>query len=159
MSSPKKYIHKKIFLYYPNNPVAYFQKYPTAYYLFPKCTPDLSCCTALLILTPSTSLFLQSHFFKSHPSFKVGFNVTSFMEYSMISVLKNIESLPPLNLQISRLYFFYCIYYISPAVMATEYLIHLLNCALRPGKISNSMCFPLKHLTYCLIHTKVSFYM
>lgn len=47
---PKESIHKKIFLYSPDNPLAYFQKNQAVYYLFPKYTPDLSCCTALLIL-------------------------------------------------------------------------------------------------------------
>lgn len=121
---PKESIHKKIFLYSPDNPLAYFQKNQTVYYLFPKYTPDLSCCTALLILT-SNSLLLQSHFSKSHPFFKVCFNVTSFMESSVISVLKNTESVTPLNLEIFHFSFFYCFYYILPAEMAMEYFMQL----------------------------------
>ena len=96
---PKESIHKKIFLCSPDNPLACFQKNQTVYYLFPKYTPDLSCCTALLMLT-SKSLLLQAHFSKSSSStfFKVCFNVTSFMESSIISVFKNTESVTPLNL-------------------------------------------------------------
>lgn len=94
---PKESIHKKIFLYSPDNPLACFQKHQAVYYLFPKHTPDLSCCTALLMLT-SNSLLLQAHFSKSHPFFKMCFSVTSLTESSIISVFKNTKSVTPLNL-------------------------------------------------------------
>lgn len=82
---PKESIHKKIFLYSPDNPLVYFQKNQTVYYLLPKYTLDLSYCPALLILS-SNSLLFQPHFSKSHPFFKVCFSVTSFMESSIISL-------------------------------------------------------------------------
>lgn len=100
---PKEYLHKKIFLCSSDNTLTYFQKNQTVYYIFPEYTPDLSCCTALFMFTSSTSLSLQSYFFKSHPSLKVGLNVTSFTESSMISALLQIIEPLLLKLQIFSL--------------------------------------------------------
>lgn len=127
---PKEYLHKKIFLCSSDNILTYFQKNQTVYYIFPECIPDLSCCAALFMLTSSTSLFLQSYFFKSHPSLEVGLNVTSFMESSMISALLKIIEPLLLKLQIFFPYSFYCIYYILSAIV---YFVYLPNCVLKPG--------------------------
>lgn len=76
-----------------------------AYYIFPEYIPDIFYCIDLFMLMSSNSL-LQSHFFKSHPSLKVGLNVAFFMESSMISVLlQNTKSLPPWKLLITFIAF------------------------------------------------------
>lgn len=98
---PKEFIHKKVFLCSPDNPLTWFQKKQMAYYIFPEYIPDIFCCIDLFMLMTSNSL-LQSHFFKSHPSLKGGLNVAFFMESSMISVLlQNTKALPPRELLIT----------------------------------------------------------
>lgn len=161
MSSPRDIYIRKYFLALLIIPEHSSRQTRRFVAFFSEHVPGLSCCADPLMLT-------SSHLFSSNPissnpthHSRGGSTLLPSCNLPWSQFFSNIQNLCFLKSSRFPPLFLYCIYYILSAMVAIVYVMHLPNCAFRPGEIPAPLfSIKVEYLTCCLsVHIKVSLYM